>query len=83
MYATVLDVERRLDPVHLIELADDNQDGMADAEVVDHRRFVGGRPDPGEHRPAIQEAFFQEAFTGRLVQIAGFFQGVERFHELV
>jgi phage gp36-like protein len=35
MYATVLDVERRLDPVHLIELADDDRDGMADAEVVE------------------------------------------------
>jgi phage gp36-like protein len=34
MYCTQLDVERRIDPVHLAELADDNSDGVTDSEII-------------------------------------------------
>jgi len=35
MYATQTDIENRLDPKHLIELADDNNDGTPDAAVIE------------------------------------------------
>lgn len=35
MYATQSDIEKRLDPKHLVELADDDGDGTADANVID------------------------------------------------
>ncbi|HBF35409.1 TPA: DUF1320 domain-containing protein [Candidatus Sumerlaeota bacterium] len=35
MYCTQLDVERRIDPVHLAELADDNSDGVTDAAIIE------------------------------------------------
>ena len=34
MYATQTDIENRLDPKHLVELADDDSDGAADAAVI-------------------------------------------------
>ena len=34
MYASQTDIENRLDPKHLIELTDDDNDGMADADVI-------------------------------------------------
>ncbi|MBN1867117.1 DUF1320 family protein [Candidatus Sumerlaeota bacterium] len=34
MYCTQADIETRLDPKHLVELADDDADGMTDATVV-------------------------------------------------
>ncbi|NQU44939.1 DUF1320 domain-containing protein [bacterium] len=35
MYATVSDIEKRLDPGHLIELADDDHDGQPDTAVLE------------------------------------------------
>ena len=35
MYATHSDIEARLDPKHLAELADDNGDGLADASILE------------------------------------------------
>ena len=35
MYATQSDIENRLDPKHLVELADDDGDGVADSEVLE------------------------------------------------
>ena len=35
MYASQADIENRLDPKHLVELADDDNDGAADAAVID------------------------------------------------
>ena len=35
MYAAKQDIENRLDPKHLIELADDDNDGVADAAVIE------------------------------------------------
>ncbi|MFP4381082.1 MAG: phage protein Gp36 family protein [Candidatus Sumerlaeia bacterium] len=35
MYATMQDIQQRLDPAHLIELADDNNDGTPDTDIID------------------------------------------------
>ncbi len=35
MYCTVNDIEARIDPRHLAELADDNRDGLADTATIE------------------------------------------------
>ena len=54
MYASQSDIENRLDPKHLAELADDDGDGLTDADVVN---------DAVADADAVIDTYLQSRYT--------------------